>query len=675
MIPRPPLLLARLIALPCLFAVSAAMGAPAPRPPNESALRAVAAGQRAEVRASWWGFDPVDATAALQAAINSGAKRLVIENLGAPWITDGLQLASDQEIVFSDGVVVQAKRGAFQEPNASLFSATSKRNITLTGHGATLRMWKQDYDDKAKYKHAEWRHVLNFKSCAGVRVTGLTLADSGGDGIYLGVAERGVPCSDFVIKDVKCLNNYRQGISVISARNLLIEDCVLQDTGGTAPQAGIDFEPNHPSEELVNCVMRNCVSANNRGDAYVFYLRAMRADSKPISIRLENCRALGGRSSARFTTGNHSENAGVKGTMEFINCRFEGSEHAGVAVGDKPLTGARVRFVDCEIINAAANQPALSPILLSSRADGTDTVGGIQFVNCVITDRHSRLPMSYQDMSGGVGLRDITGTLVVVHQGRRTTHQLTPELITAWMPHRSFKQIMRLDPRGLRFEPARPEAKLDARLRNQARQRGLSEWLVWGETGQKVTFTVSVRPVGKADPKPASVSLLSPSGQLTKLAKAEVGREIAYEFTAAETGAHKIVCEPQNFTATVNSATHRVCLFSESTSFHFLGTTGRYFFWVPAGTKEFAIKVAGENAAEGVKVALCDPAGNKVEEKDNITQAHQFVAAPGKGAQGEIWSLRFDRPTTGVLEDFHVQLQGVPPLLAHTKESLLKPAK
>jgi hypothetical protein len=203
----------------------------------------------------------------------------------------------------------------------------------------------------------------------------------------------------------------------------------------------------------------------------------------------------------------------------------------------------------------------------------------------------------------------------------------------------------------------------------------LCEFLFWGEAGQQASFTVLIRPVGKGDPKPAPVTVVSPSGKLTKLQPAPAEQETPCTFTAAETGAHKIICEPGNATATVSSDSSRVCLYSASSSFHFLGTSGRYFFWVPPGTKEFAIKVSGENAAECVKAALFDPAGNKVEEKDNIAQAHQFVSSPTNPAQGEVWSVSLARPATGVLEDFHVQLQGIPPALSHTKESLLKPAK
>ena len=67
------------------------------------------------------------------------AKRVIVPNVGAPWIVTGIKLASDQEVVFEKGVEVQAKRGAFKDSNACLFSANEKKNIRLTGPGATLR--------------------------------------------------------------------------------------------------------------------------------------------------------------------------------------------------------------------------------------------------------------------------------------------------------------------------------------------------------------------------------------------------------------------------------------------------------------------------------------------------------------------------------------------------------
>ena len=47
---------------------------------HADAIAQVKAGEITEAKASWWGFNPVDSTDALQAAIDSGAKRVIIES-------------------------------------------------------------------------------------------------------------------------------------------------------------------------------------------------------------------------------------------------------------------------------------------------------------------------------------------------------------------------------------------------------------------------------------------------------------------------------------------------------------------------------------------------------------------------------------------------------------------
>ena len=88
--------------------------------------------------------------------------------------------------------MVEAKKGEFHGTNDSLFNIVLKKNVSLVGYGAVLRMHRKDYDNPP-YKKAEWRHVINVKSSENVKIHGLTLAESGGDGIYLGTAKRASP--------------------------------------------------------------------------------------------------------------------------------------------------------------------------------------------------------------------------------------------------------------------------------------------------------------------------------------------------------------------------------------------------------------------------------------------------------------------------------------------------
>src|SRR6185295_16566214 len=61
----------------------------------------------------------------------------------------------------------------------------------------------------------------------------------------------------------------------------------LRNTGGTAPEAGIDFEPNEKDEYLTQCVVRKCTFTNNAGYGLLFALHNI--GRNPVSIQVENC--------------------------------------------------------------------------------------------------------------------------------------------------------------------------------------------------------------------------------------------------------------------------------------------------------------------------------------------------------------------------------------------------
>ncbi|MFH1919770.1 MAG: sialate O-acetylesterase, partial [Planctomycetota bacterium] len=244
----------------------------------------------------------------------------------------------------------------------------------------------------SRYTHAEWRHVLQFLSCRNVKVLGLTLTESGGDGIYLGAGKSGVPNKDVLIKDVTCHRNYRQGISVITAENLLIENTTLSDTAGTAPQAGIDFEPNHPDQRIVNCVLRNCVARNNAGGGFVSYLANLDAKSAPVSLRIENCTSIGNRGDAVAFITLNAPDAAVTGTFELIGCELRDSLHTGIAVGNNPVSGCRIQIKNCSVINTATANPLDAPIVFTAGGSSTQDLGGATFENVTINDAMKRHP-------------------------------------------------------------------------------------------------------------------------------------------------------------------------------------------------------------------------------------------------------------------------------------------
>jgi len=397
--------------------------------PNPEAVQEVLSGKRTVANAAWWGFDKEDATEYLQAAISSGACKVVVPYMGDDWVVTPIKLVSKQEIVFEPGVVVRAKKGEFKGTGDSMFTASGASDITLRGYGATLRMNKQDYMT-SDYAKGEWRMVLDIVSCRRVKILGLNLESSGGDGIYLGVNGRDQPyCEDVVVRDVTCNDNYRQGISVISAVNLLIDNCVLANTGGTPPGAGIDLEPNHAGEKLVNCVIRNTIMENNEGAGMLVYLKNLSRESDPVSVRFETCYVRSGQD-VGIGVGAVKDD-GPQGLIEFNNCTIEKTANGGIFVYDKSADNARVRFENCRWKNVGLGdgerERLRAPLTVALiRPTLTQKLGGIDFIDCYVYDEKDRPAL----VAGGrqFGVYDLKGR-ITVRNPRGATFRLPDEQI------------------------------------------------------------------------------------------------------------------------------------------------------------------------------------------------------------------------------------------------------
>jgi hypothetical protein len=256
----------------------------------------------ASVNASDYGYNETDATSALQAAICTRARVVHVPNIGTDWIVRTIYLVADQEIVFEDGVSIVAKRGEFHEPGDCLFIASDIANLKLTGTNTTFKMWKSDYADGAQYTAGEWRHGVAFYGCDNITISGITIKETGGDGIYVGASwpSGDIPCSNIVIQNVACDSNYRQGMSVVSVDNLTVDNCIFRATSGTAPMAGIDFEPNSSQGVLSNITIKNSIFETNDTNGIAFSTIKL-ADHRNYQALVENCTFYGNKSSGFYT--------------------------------------------------------------------------------------------------------------------------------------------------------------------------------------------------------------------------------------------------------------------------------------------------------------------------------------------------------------------------------------
>ncbi|MGE5607926.1 MAG: nucleoside hydrolase [Bacillota bacterium] len=383
-------------------------------------VQEVLAGKRQEARVSWWGFDPADSTSHLQDAINSRVKRLILDRQPSAWVTRPLTGVSGQELVFEAGTELVALRGAFRAKDDCLLSFRECENVIVRGDRgkpASIRMHKRDYQSTS-YEKSEWRHGLVFSGCRNVLVEDLTIEQTGGDGIYLGAAAKQVPNRNVTIRRVDCNANHRQGISVISAEDLLIEECRLRNTDGTDPKAGIDFEPNHPSDSLVNCVVRRCVAESNARTGYQICPQYLNSSSKPISIHLDQCVSRGNRQHAIHLC-SAPKNPPV-GRLRITGLVAENDGMAGLSVQFNPHDGVRIEMEDSILRDCARKDAFFPPLYVQGSEADSRPAGNLHFKNVTVKDDRDRSILKIRDRKGH-GVKAISGEIILERQGRRET--------------------------------------------------------------------------------------------------------------------------------------------------------------------------------------------------------------------------------------------------------------
>jgi hypothetical protein len=243
------------------------------------------------------------------------------------------------------------------------------------------------------------------------------------------------------------------------------------------------------------------------------------------------------------------------------------------------------------------------------------------------------------------------------------------------MPTIALKRYPRVPIDEANLQPINPAASADKFPFGQMRLRGDSRLVLYARKGDHVALKLYHGQVGNYSGGEMPVAVTDRSGKLVARGSVAFQHEGEVTFKAPATGLfHVAVASDGNFARLLGSS-HPISLDAQRQPIHLIGTLGRLFFYVPAGTREFGIKVFGEGLGEGVKATLCDAAGRTVGQKDDVAQAQQFEIALPEPSKGEIWSLKTEHATHLVLEDYSIELLGIPALVAPSPEAILAPRK
>ncbi len=383
-----------------------------------------------KINASTYGYNATDATVAFKNAINSANDTILVDFVGSGiWTVQPCDFSdlSNKTIIFQNNVQLVAKSAAFTNTGNCLFRLIRANHIVVLGYGATFRMLKSEYTT------GEWRHTLSIVNSNNITVKGLNLQDSGGDGIYvsgeLGFGTQ-LYSNNVYILDCICNNHRRQGMSVVSAQNVTVENCIFKNTIGTLPEAGLDLEPDYPAHRMVNVLFKNCQFRDNNGKGIELAFSHLDATSLPISVTFTDCYLthnytitntyspgeIGASSSCtNFPTGN----------VTFNNCTVENSQWSALTCR-KQADSYLITFNNCSFKNVSQTlQNYNNPIWIEvcDYSNPNPAFGGIVFNNVCIEFTTQMPFMQVFGWSTSTGLKNVTGLLGVVN-----AYQLAPLL-------------------------------------------------------------------------------------------------------------------------------------------------------------------------------------------------------------------------------------------------------
>lgn len=597
-------------------------------------LAEVKTGTRAEARASWWGFNKDDATGCLQAAVNSGVKKLRVDNTGYDWVVGPIKVPSNLEIIFADGVVIRAKPGEFWKRTDKLFDIAGQTNVTLRGEGQVrFIMNKADYQNPDLYTRGEHRHTVNIYNSRNVLIENLTLESSGGDGVYVGSGGTGEGAKNITLERLICLNHHRQGISVTGVENLLIKNCKFNDTKGTAPQCGINYEPNYARFSLVNCVAVNCEFNGNADAGINLSLRQLDAASLPVSIAFRNCRVRGNPTGVRMTSTGSGTPAGA-GRIEFVDCVIADNGES-IAIGEHRVNNLALGFKGNVIDNRRSKVEAVR--ISSGRLEN---VVGLRIEGLTVIDDTDRAPIRFLSrFSNGLVDSVVTGVKVRNSTGQETAFDGNLFLKNnAPLPaDKAFKT------RPLELKTMKPLNETGQAAGAGIRFRQKTDYLLWAKAGQAVRVKFTNKPVHRYEHAvyrgPLEVVIWSPSQALTGKFGITFDGVVEYTLNAAETGVYRFEIDARMQTVCIEAEAPGQGVSAAETLYVF-GCSGRLYFQVPSGVKEIAIE-AGGSPHETSSVFLLDPEGRQADSGVALEGSRVLRATRPDVSRAEIWSLRF----------------------------------
>ena len=350
------------------------------------------------------GFGGDDTSVFQNALNNTAANGQVLRIPAGSYNISPISFPSNSQVVLDAGVTVTANPGF--GPLDTMLKITSQ-NVSIQGAGASsviFQMRKSEYAAEHSSDHSEWRHCLDIEGASNVTISGISCNQSGGDGVYVADGAKG-PSQNVTITNSVFDQNFRQGFSLISGVHIFVTNCYFTNTSGTAPEAGVDIEPNAANNSVADVHITGSFTTGNAGAGLLISLQQLNGSSPNVDITVSNHHSASNQLSG-YELMNNDVSPNVQGSVLIQNSFSTNDGSYGAFGYFFDADGPAVVFQNLNITNPHQNGP--DPTYGDSAAvgclrggGGRYPIGNIQFQGVSIAVNNGKVNryFNFQDYS------------------------------------------------------------------------------------------------------------------------------------------------------------------------------------------------------------------------------------------------------------------------------------
>jgi parallel beta-helix repeat protein len=256
------------------------------------------------------GDGATDDTDAIQKAVDAaGTKGATILIPDGTYMINAVKQYSRYGIALRSNITLKLSSGATLKaiPNASdtyaILMVGAVSDVLITG--GTIE------GDRSAHKASsgESGMGINIASSTCVTISGVTVKECWGDGLYV---EGSQTSRNISVLNCTADHNRRQGLSIVRVDGMLVKNSTFTNNRGTAPETGIDIEPND-NETVNNVSISGCTFTNNAGGGFQCGVRIGSTGAVITNVVLDNC-VLNGNGVGAAT-------GGAQVGVEISNCQ------------------------------------------------------------------------------------------------------------------------------------------------------------------------------------------------------------------------------------------------------------------------------------------------------------------------------------------------------------------